>query len=415
MKIPSIGILVSTTRATFKRFYTAILFATLASVLCILLFHLESYQDARHQRFLNMIMSCYLGMLLSIALTAFCERRRSGKQVSAGLQILTVILSVIYYFSLPAQYNTAALLRFELYAVALHLLIAFAPFTGRGEMNGFWQYNKTLFLRFLTTALYAAVLYAGLSLALLAIEELFKVNIEGKYYGDLWILTGCLFSTCFFLSGFPSEFENLDAKTEYPKGLKIFTQYILLPIITIYLAILYVYMFKILFTLKWPFGWVSYLVLALSIAGILSLLLIHPERERENNKWILIYSRFFYLAICPLILMLFLAIERRISDYGITEPRYFVLALALWLCGIVLYFLLSGRKNIKIIPVSLCCLAFLSSFGPWAPFPFLYAVSKGAFQGFWKRTICCISINSGPGKIPYRKETHYESILSWNT
>ena len=127
-------------------------------------------------------------------------------------------------------------------------------------------------------------------------------------------------------------------------------------------------MFKILFTLKWPFGWVSYLVLALSIAGILSLLLIHPERQRKNNKWILIYSRLFYLALCPLIVLLFLSIERRIGDYGITEPRYFVLALALWLCVIVLYFLLSEKKNIKIIPVSLCFLAFLSSFGPWSAF-----------------------------------------------
>ena len=205
MKIPSFSVLISATGTTFKRFYTTILFAVLASVFCILIFHLKGNQDGRYQYFLNTVMSSYLGMLLSIAVTVFCERRRFGKPVRAGLQTLAVILSVIYYFSLPVQYNTAALLRFELYAVALHLLIAFAPFTGRGEMNGFWQYNKTLFLRFLTTALYALVLYAGLSLALLAIEELFNVNIESKYYGDLWILTGCLFSTCFFLSGFPEE------------------------------------------------------------------------------------------------------------------------------------------------------------------------------------------------------------------
>ena len=82
----------------------------------------------------------------------------------------------------------------------------------------------------------------------------------------------------------------------------------------------------------------------------------------------LIFSRVFYFALCPLILMLFIAIQRRINAYGITAERYFVFALACWLAAVTLYFIFSADKNIKTIPVSLCILTFGISFGPWGAF-----------------------------------------------
>jgi hypothetical protein len=45
-----------------------------------------------------------------------------------------------------AALGTAAVLLLIL-ACALHLFVAAAPFTGRGQVNGFWHYNKTMFLR----------------------------------------------------------------------------------------------------------------------------------------------------------------------------------------------------------------------------------------------------------------------------
>jgi hypothetical protein len=42
--------------------------------------------------------------------------------------------------------------------------------------------------------------------------------------------------------------------------------------------------------------------------------------------------------------------------------------LGLWLCGITLYFIVSKTKSIKIIPASLCLIAFLITVGPWSVF-----------------------------------------------
>ncbi|HEX9652288.1 MAG TPA: DUF4153 domain-containing protein, partial [bacterium] len=81
-----------------------------------------------------------------------------------------------------------------------------------------------------------------------------------------------------------------------------------------------------------------------------------------------IFARWYYRAQVPLVIMLLLAIWRRISEYGVTENRYFVLVMGASLAAIVLYFIFSKQKNIKIIPLTLCSLAFLSAFGPWSAF-----------------------------------------------
>jgi hypothetical protein len=64
---------------------------------------------------------------------------------------------------------------------------------------------------------------------------------------------------------------------------------------------------------------------------------------------------------------LFIAIGFRISDYGLTVSRYAILVIGIWIGFIAIYFSL-GKKNIKIIPISLCVLLSIGSFGPWGVF-----------------------------------------------
>lgn len=368
MKLPSISSLAASVTNIFKRFPGAIILAAIGCIFSILINRLPYSQKEMHHWYWNMVMSCYLGMLLLITVRIFSEKKELSTIVKLMLQIAGLVIIAVYYFSLPDQFISVATIRFTLFAIGLHCLIAIVPFPINGEMKFFWWYNKTLFLRILAAFLYTIVLYIGLSLALLAMEKLFSIDINNKLYFDLWIVLMGFFNTCFFLAGFPEVNMTNQQTTVYPKGLKIFTQFVLIPILSIYLLILYAYLFKILLTWQWPVGWVSYLVLGFSIAGILSLLLIHPIRYEASNKWILTFSRFFYFALFPLLILLFFAIVRRIREYGITELRYFVLALAVWLLFIATYFLVSKQKNIKILPLSLCLLAFLTSFGFWSAF-----------------------------------------------
>jgi hypothetical protein len=101
---------------------------------------------------------------------------------------------------------------------------------------------------------------------------------------------------------------------------------------------------------------------------MLALLLVHPLRNRPAHRWIQLYSRSFYAGLFPLIVLLLMAIWRRLSEYGLTEDRYFLLVLTLWMTGIATYFSFRRQPSIKGIPISLALLAMLTIAGPWGPY-----------------------------------------------
>jgi hypothetical protein len=238
-----------------------------------------------------------------------------------------------------------------------------APYLKKGELNGFWQYNKTLFFRLFVTAIFSIVLFAGLAVALAALDKLFGASVPAKRYGELWVLIAGLFATWFFLAGVPEDLEGFDTIEEYPKGLKIFAQYILLSLVIVYLLILYAYLLKILMQWNLPKGWISSLILGFPATSILSLLLMHPIPDRSENAWARAAGKWLYIVLIPLIVVLFLAVTERIGDYGITENRYAGIALGICLAAQVLYFLFSKPKSIKFTIGSPCLPAFLVSFG----------------------------------------------------
>jgi hypothetical protein len=371
MKIPSLKVLFENAKETLLRFPFVILSSVIGTGFIIYLLDLPFDRQDAFRYLYNVVMVCSLGIPFLLSLVFICERIKTTKVVSFLVQLFGMILLLAYYYSLPKDIGYTDITRYILFIIGMHLLVSFSPFAGKIfslERRGFWQFNRNLFIGILITGVYSGVLYLGLSIAILSFDKLFDVNIDSKIYGQLFFFILGVFNTWFFLSGLSGNLDELDKIDYYPKGLKIFTQYVLLPLVIIYLLILYLYMGKIIIQWHLPMGWVSYLVLGFSITGIFSLLLIEPLRELEGNNWIKIFSKWFYLILFPLIVLLFVAIIRRTGEYGITERRYFVFVLALWLTVIAFYFSINKIKNIKIIPYSLCVVAFLTSFGPWGAF-----------------------------------------------
>jgi len=373
-KFPSLNFIYKNAAATFMRFPFTLLSAALGAVVGIML--VESDKQFQEYTLQKLGMIAALGLPLFTALAFYADKKLWDKTKSYALQAAGGAVLAIYYFSLPENPESAGyhLQRFMLLIISFHFLVAFIPFIGGNQINGFWQYNKSLFLRFLTAALYSAVLYIGLTIALAALNYLFGVDITWKSYLKLWVVIASIFQTWVFLAGVPVNLNALNESQEYPKGLKVFAQYILLPLVALYFVILITYEFKIIFEWNLPKGWVSQMVLWFSVVGILSLLLLHPLRERTESKWIKVFSKWFFRMLLPLLGMLFFAIWVRIADYGITENRYYVLAMAIGLSFVVLYFIFSKAKDIRIIPIVVFAIAILSAFGPWGAF----AVSKAS-------------------------------------
>jgi hypothetical protein len=275
------------------------------------------------------------------------------------------------YLTLPGSestHNTSLpYVKYVIYNITIHLFVSYLPFIKSGSLNGYWQYNKILFLRLWISALYSAVLYIGLALALLSLKELFDIRLHDELFFEIFLVVAGILNTWFFMSGIPTQLNELDAVTAYPKGLKIFSQYILLPILALFLIILYVYGGKILVLWHWPKGIVSYLIISISVLGILTFLLLHPYDKENGSGWIRVASRAYYFALLPLLIILFLAIGMRINDYGITISRYMIVLLGVWLTVLCTYTAL-GKTNIRFIPASLAVMLLLMSFGPWGMF-----------------------------------------------
>jgi hypothetical protein len=366
-RFPSFEVIVTQARHALLRFPLALAAGLMAAVVAILLVG----DPPDEERLARLLMTAVLGIPLFFALAIFVESRpqlRPAGGVALLLQGLGLLALALYYVLLPEPLRESSAIRFVQLVVGLHLLVAFLPYVGIRQDLGFWQFNKTLFLRFLAAVLFSATLFAGLSVALLALDQLLGIDIDDRVYPRLWFCIAFVFNTWYFAGGVPERLRELDAMEDYPKVLKVFAQYILAPLVAVYLAILTIYLVKVVVTTQWPSGWIGWLVSSVAAAGILSLALLHPLVKRGENGWIRSYSRAFYLLLLPAIVMLLMAIFKRIAQYGITEKRYLLTVLALWLAGIALYFLLSRRKSLKLIPLSLCLVAFLSAAGPWGAF-----------------------------------------------
>lgn len=348
------------------RYPMVLVMALLASAGAIYIAETDRFEITSYIKFT--ICAC-LGISLMFALKMLSQR--IGKELL--LHVSGIIFLIGFYCILPDRKESFTEVHAYLIAVTAllsHLLVSFIPFLERDRELRFWQYNKNLFINIFLTAVFTGVLTGGVELAILAIDRLFDFNFHDKIYRDTFFVLAIFGSSFIFLLFNDKGLNNLEKDGTYPVVLKFFTQFILIPLLLIYVTILYFYSVKIVINWQLPRGWVSYLVLAYSIVGILALLLVHPLKQENAKSWVRIFSKAFYYTILPLIILLFTAIFTRILEYGYTEPRYFVLLLALWLLSIVIYFIFNKKATIKFIPVSLFLFGVFSLI-----FPYLNAFS----------------------------------------
>lgn len=321
-------------------------------------------KDQESAWLLKLLLSVQLGIPLLLAATAATE----GTGGSATRVWLTRgasgLLLFLYYLALPTPLVEASFIRHLQLTVAAHLAVAIAPFVRRGDYNAFWQYNLGLALRLLASLFFSHVLFAGLSVALFALDKLLGVNVGDNVYPQLWVVILFVFNTWYFLAGIPLRPRELETVTTFPTIVKVFAQFILAPLVVVYLAILTAYLVKVITTAEWPSGQIGYLVSSVAVAGIFSLLLLYPLAVRPDVRWVRIYARLYHLLLVPAVVMLLMAIGQRIGQYGVTEARYLLTVMALWLAGIVVVGVFRSRPFLKVIPASLAIVALVTALGP---------------------------------------------------
>lgn len=362
IRLPSIERTWTSLLGTVSRFP----FETFASFTgtCAIYFAVTTDEDLKFV-YLKIALTAALGLVFYLASGLFAMSSERGKKYFIPIQLCVSLLLVLYYLSLPDYIQDTDMQRYAILSAVGHLSVSFASFLLVRNVNAFWHYNKTLFIRILTSGIYSVVLFGGLSGVLGSLDALFEIHVEYKTYLILGCIIFGLFNTLFFLSGIPENPQSADQNSTYPIGLIMFTQYVLIPLVSIYIAILFAYEIKILITFNLPKGWIAALIIAFSIVGILANLLVYPLRDNSDKSWIRFFAHWFYLLMMPLLVLFYWAVLYRIVQYGFTEERYYLLITAIWLSGISVYFVFSKSKNILFIPITLALLGLFSLYaGP---------------------------------------------------
>ncbi len=358
------------TRKSFERFPITIIMSTILTLL--LIYQVEvSYDIAQEMRenLMRITMTVGLGIMLSLCIGLLNERFIKSNKVRLGNYIVGSFLLVLYYNLLLKEFNMVAMTRYI--GTVVFLVIVFFYALKLKHDNNYEQYVIKVFSGFFITALYSAILFFGLIAILFTIENLFEINFKSNLYLYMFFIVVFIFGVSLFLSKIPGKDEEFKFN-EYSKSLKVLLLYIVIPLITAYTIILYAYFIKILITWAWPKGLVSHLVLWYSVISVGVIFLITPILE--GNKLAKTFKVFFPKLILPILVMMFMSIWQRIEQYGVTENRYYVVVLGLWVLGIMIYFNFKNPLRNIVIPISLSIVVLLSIFGPLSS----YSISKSS-------------------------------------
>jgi len=359
MRIPDPRELLSVPHRVFRRFPLTASFALALGGLLIWWVHHHADKDP--QEILPRL-AMALGWGISLSFLAELQRRERNPVVAWGLPAAAVATLALWTSLVHTPLGLREVSLYLLLVAATHLAVSLSR---GGDHDEFWHWNRLLLQRFVETWLFAGVLSSGLTGALFTLEKLLSVTVSFEVHSDVSILVATAFTILHFLSGIPTRNEPLTR--EVPPSMRVFATRVLLPLAAIYLVLLYVYMAKIIFTWKLPEGLVSAPILAFAAFGILAQLLLHPFAQGSDSRWTRLWVRCFHALLIPLCGLLGVAIGRRVSDYGLTEERYFILVLTIWLAVQALWYL-SGRRSLRFVPISLLAMSLLGGWGPWGAF-----------------------------------------------
>ncbi|MGI9464328.1 MAG: DUF4153 domain-containing protein [Aestuariivirgaceae bacterium] len=250
------------------------------------------------------------------------------------------------------------------------LLVMTAGYLDRkASENALWLFNARFGLAVILALLVALVFCGGLTAILASLEYLFGISIRGRYYEHIWATGATIIAPIYGLSLMPRDLgEELifpDPPTLIDRGISVLMNYVLAPMILVYLVILYLYAGKIGLQWSLPKGQIGIMVLVFGLGGTATYLIARPWTDR--GTWVLRWflASWFWLTIVP-IGLLAIAVFRRISDYGVTPERYGLVIVGLWLAAMVVYFAMRHRQVAsRTIMGCLGVLLFAGAFGPW--------------------------------------------------
>ena len=254
-------------------------------------------------------------------------------------QILYYILPllIIPFFFVPSlehfvkdgNYFIWVMVLLPLWMLLLPFRIPNRPFSNR-MLHTAWSVLVPLF--------FGGVACLLLYLMEVSVELLF--NVEGRWlrlaYDDSAMVIMALLVPLLFLGMMENEREM-----KLAKFFENLLHWVFTPALLLYTLLLFLYAGYILFLWELPKGNVAVMVFVFCLIAMI-VKLLRQFTEKQPFSWY--FNAFSWISL-PLLLLFWVGCIRRISDYGVTESRYYLLLCGLLMTLYVLLFLFRNRRG----------------------------------------------------------------------
>lgn len=309
-----------------------------------------------------------IAFLLSLTIQLWAEEGVSKRTATIVFIVSHAILladSIYLHYALDArQTNYELLIAHAATTFALLLSIFFLSFLKEKDNIASWNFAMNLIANGVICLVVGLIMWGGTSILLVSLQVLFDIDFDGKWYGVLGVLTTLLLSSWLLIGRIPEGERKYDRKPLDSNFLNAVIRFLFLPLVGLYIIVLYIYAARILVRWELPSGGVSLLVVTSMIGLIIIEFGLYPIRKLSKKNADHFIARYLPLAILPLLLLMTIGIIRRFNDYGITINRLYIITLNIWFYFVCIVLFITKAKRINWITISFAIIFLLTSSFP---------------------------------------------------
>ncbi|MEA5082725.1 MAG: DUF4153 domain-containing protein [Lachnospiraceae bacterium] len=303
------------------------------------------------------LLACAVGSLLCASFQGLYERFFSKEVTRFILMGCGVIVTLGYFLILRSAPELSMEIGIRTAVAILALFFAFIWVPVIKSSISFNESFMAVFKAFFHSVLYSTVLFGGCCLVISAINMLiFKVNYNA--YSHTANIVFVLFAPIFFLSLIPiypgenskdTDLEKMVLQEEIikratfcPKFLEILISYIIIPLTGVFTLILMIYIVRNILGQFWS----NNLLEPMLVSYAITVILIYILSSGLENKFAVLFRRFFPKLLVPIVLFQIAASVISIREMGVTHTRYFAILFGIFaVCSGIVMSLLPVKKN----------------------------------------------------------------------
>lgn len=349
-----------------KRFPVYFVFTVALTAYCLYCLYTDSIQAC-------ITFFLAVGIVLALLLHLWTEEwspARKKWQLAAWIPAFLALGTDAYILNLLLEHGGQSLSEEVVMAqsaafFALIMGVCFLSFRKERSDMPSWNFAFRL-IGNITTAMAVGLLFTGgLELLYQGGCTLFGLKSNTNVIVSILILGTITTPLLLFILRMPPLQEKHDDTPTKSAFLLGVIRYLFVPLVVLYMTLLYCYSGYIAVRQELPKGMLSYLVITMMLGVILIVILLYPYLQQEERKWERKVVRWLPVLTLPLLVTMSVGIARRFSDYGMTPMRLYLATLNLWFYFVSIGLIINKSKRISWIPISMAVCLLLTTSQPY--------------------------------------------------